>query len=112
MTTQAQVQEEVENVLKFLTLKASSRGLISSGQKVLATEFGLPHVTFHRHVHRLITAGRLTISGGGAYAKVLKLSGPPLCNAPQSLDGRQSDWNQKSGPMADGLSFGKVAKAT
>jgi len=101
----------MENVLRFLTLKATSRGLIPTGQKVLASEFGLPHVTFHRLVHRLIDGGKLTISGGGAYAKVLKLSGLSPCNA-LPLDGRQPEWNRQSGPMTDGLSFGKVAKAT
>ena len=73
LTTQAQIQAEVENVMNFLKAKASSRGLITTGQKVLADEFGLPPVTFHRYLHRLIDEGAVRISGGGAYAKVLRL---------------------------------------
>lgn len=80
MTTQTQIQDEVENVMAFLHSKANSRGLITTSQKALATELGMPHVTFHRLVHRAIAGGRLTLSGGGAYAKVMKLAGLPPCD--------------------------------
>ena len=108
MTTQNQIQNDTENVLRFLRLKATSRGLIDTSQKTLASEYGLPHITFHRLVHRLIEGGRLTISGGGAYAKVLKLSGLPPGNASLSTKGGRLESNQESGPTTDGLSFGKV----
>lgn len=73
MSSQMPIDEQLQNVYSFLTLKASSRGLITSGRKMLAEEMGVPHIRFHRLVHRLVDEGWVKISGGGAHPKVMEL---------------------------------------
>jgi hypothetical protein len=93
MTTQANYRWQLRNVYTFLEKSANSRGLIARPQKELAAEFGLPHVHFHRLLHRLIDDGFVRIAGGGRNAKTLQIIEPPAVDL--------SDPIEPAGPIAE-----------
>jgi hypothetical protein len=62
-------QDSLSDVYAFLVEKANSRGLISQDQKILANEYGIPHVRFHRRVQDLVALGQLRVVGRGQRGK-------------------------------------------
>jgi hypothetical protein len=82
MTTQIEIKDELQDVYKHLQARANSRGLIQTSQKALAAEFGLPHIRFHRLLHRLIDDGLVKMSGGGRQPKMLLVVRQPTRHDP------------------------------
>jgi len=80
MTTQ--IEDELHDVYKRLQARANSRGLIQTSQQALANQFGLPHIRFHRLLHRLIDNGLVKMSGGGRQPKTLLIVGPSTKREP------------------------------
>ena len=82
MTTQIELQADLRQLYKRLQGRANSKGLIATSQKALAAELGLPHIRFHRLLHRLIDAGLVKIFGGGRQPKTLLVVRQPTRHDP------------------------------
>ena len=56
----------LEEIHAFLWSKRNSRDLVSTNQKVLAEEFGMHHIKFHRLVNQLLAEGKLKVTAVGS----------------------------------------------
>lgn len=72
----------LEEVHAFLWSKRNSRDLVATNQKVLAEEFGIHHIKFHRLVNQLLGEGKLKVTAVGSRGlKTFKVFEPAISDS-------------------------------